>query len=414
MTQTVLDRPVIPAVLQDSRWDFPLLVSEPHLAYLDNAATSLKPRQVIDAIQKYYSRYSANVHRSFHTLGEEATREYELARQKIAKFIHARSEREIVFTSGATAALNLAAWSYGMQVLGPGDTVLLTEMEHHSNLVPWQMVAQRTGARLAFLPFDEKGQLILDDLYTLLSNQVKIVSLNHASNVFGTINPVKTIIDAAHARNIPVFIDAAQSVPHLPVDVQDLNCDLLAFSGHKMLGPTGIGVLYGRSEFLEKMEPWMGGGDMISAVWLDHSRWNDVPYRFEAGTPPIAQAIGLGAAVEYLGTLGMETISTYLHELTGYALSRLEEIEGLTVYGHAPHRTGALSFSLAGVHPHDIAEFVNTRGIAIRAGHHCAQPVMRHLGISAAARASLYFYNTSEEIDRLQAALQECREFFTK
>lgn len=409
--RTGLDHPVMPAHLAESRQDFPVLTANPGLVYLDSAATALKPAVVTDAVQEYYRDYSANVHRSFHDLGEKATQAYEGARQTLARFIHAPDSSQLIFTSGTTAAINLAAWGYAAQV-PQGDVILLTAMEHHSNLIPWQMLARQTGARLRFLAYDPQGDLILDDLETILEDRVRLVSLCSISNVLGTVNPVRDIITAAHRRGIPVLLDAAQVPAHQLLDVQALDCDLAAFSGHKMLGPTGVGVLYGKRSILEKMEPWQGGGDMISAVWLDHATWNDIPHRFEAGTPPIASAIGLARAADYLDRLGLDSIREYIEELTAYAASHLSDIEGLTLISQPRERVSVLSFVMEGVHPHDIAQFLNSRGVAIRAGHHCAQPVMRQLRIPAAARASLAFYNTPEDVDALAAALQECRRYF--
>ncbi len=398
-------------VLKNIRADFPIYKTEPGLVYLDSGATSLKPVSVIEAINAYNSEYSANVHRSFHDLGARATEEYEGARARIARFIHARSETEIVFTSGTTASLNLIAYSWARHNLSRGDVILLSEMEHHSNLIPWQMIAREKDLGLRFIPFNDRGELILDELEALLQG-VKLVSLVHVSNVFGTINPVQEIIQRAHQKGIPVAIDGAQSVPHMPIDVQDLDCDFLSFSGHKMMGPSGIGVLYAKAEYLQQMEPWVGGGDMIRAVWLDRAQWNDIPYRFEAGTPNISGAIGLGAAVDYLSSIGMGQIEERVRDLSTYTAETLKGISGIRIFSRAAQHTGVFSFDLEGVHPHDIAQFLNHEGVSIRAGHHCAQPVMRKLGLSALARASLYAYNTMEDVDRLADALNKCREFF--
>ncbi len=397
------------------RKDFPVLkriVHDKPLVYLDNAATTQKPQQVIDALKNYYEQMNANVHRAIHTLGEEATLAYENARKKVAQFINAESHRQIVFTRGTTEAINLVASAWGGKFIGPGDEIIVTEMEHHSNLVPWQILAKKVGAKLKFIPFLPDGTLDLSHLEHLYSANTKLIALTHMSNVFGTINPIKKIIRMAHDRGIPVLLDGAQSVPHLPVDVQYLDCDFLAFSGHKMLGPTGIGVLYAKSGQLENMDPYQGGGEMISTVWLEKSTWNEIPHKFEAGTPNIAGAIGLGAAVDYLNDIGMTQIALYEQELTTYALEKMREIDGMEIYGMAPERGSAISFNLGQIHPHDLAHFLDQQGIAVRAGHHCAQPIMRKLDLAATTRASFYFYNTFEEIDYLVEHLKAAREFF--
>jgi len=397
------------------RKDFPVLkriVHDKPLVYLDNAATTQKPQQVIDALKNYYEQMNANVHRAIHTLGEEATLAYENARKKVAQFINAESHRQIVFTRGTTEAINLVASAWGGKFIGPGDEIIVTEMEHHSNLVPWQILAKKVGAKLKFIPFLPDGTLDLSHLEHLYSANTKLIALTHMSNVFGTINPIKKIIRMAHDRGIPVLLDGAQSVPHLPVDVQYLDCDFLAFSGHKMLGPTGIGVLYAKSGQLENMDPYQGGGEMISTVWLEKSTWNEIPHKFEAGTPNIVGAIGLGAAVDYLNDIGMTQIALYEQELTTYALEKMREIDGMEIYGMAPERGSAISFNLGQIHPHDLAHFLDQQGIAVRAGHHCAQPIMRKLDLAATTRASFYFYNTFEEIDYLVEHLKAAREFF--
>ncbi len=398
------------------RRDFPVLHQEVHghpLVYLDNAASSQKPLRVIEAIDAYYRRYNANVHRGIHKLSEEATTAYEEARQKVARFINARSPKEVVFTRNATESINLVAYSWGRANIREGDEILLTEMEHHSNLVPWQLLAQEKGARLRFIPVTDDGLLDLDALDTLLTERTKLVSVVHMSNVLGTINPVAEIVHRAHEVGALVLLDGAQSVPHLKVDVQALDCDFLAFSGHKMCGPTGIGVLYGKREILEAMPPFLGGGDMIREVHLEWSTWNSLPWKFEAGTPSIAQGIGLGYAVDYLTEIGMEAIHAHEQEVTAYALSRLSEIPGITLYGPpAKLRGGVVSFTLEGVHPHDIATILDAEGVAIRAGHHCAQPLMRRLGVVATARASFYLYNTCEEVDALVRAVEKAKQIF--
>ena len=382
------------------------------LVYLDNAATSQKPRQVTEALTRYYEESNANVHRALHRLGEEATAAYEESRGTVGRFIGARSPTEIVFTRGTTESINLVAAAWGRKNVGPGDEILLTEMEHHSNLIPWQLLAAERNATLRFIPFGDDGALQLEALDELLTERTKLVALTHMSNVFGTINPVRRIIETAHERNIPVLLDGAQSVPHLPVDVKELDCDFLAFSGHKMCGPTGIGVLYGKERLLEDMPPYQGGGEMIASVWLDRATWNDLPYKFEAGTPNIAGAVGLKNAVDYLAKLGMDAVRRHEEELTRYALARLRELDDITFHGEAPERGGVVSFSLGEIHPHDIAQFLDNEGVAIRAGHHCAYPIMRKLGVAATARASLYLYNTTEEIDLFVDALRRTREFF--
>jgi cysteine desulfurase/selenocysteine lyase len=398
------------------RREFPILnqaVNGKTLAFLDSAASSQKPRRVIDCLEDYYQRYNANVHRGIYRLSEEATFAFERARGKVARFINARSQREIVFVRNTTEAINLVARSWGDANLREGDRILLSIMEHHSNLVPWQMLAQRTGAKLEFLPIDGEGRLALDNLEVQLEG-VRLVAITQQSNVLGTINPVAEIAQRAHAVGALVLVDGAQSVPHMPVDVQALDIDFLAFSGHKMCGPTGIGVLWGRRAILEQMPPFLGGGSMIKVVGLHESTYADVPARFEAGTPAIAEAIALGEAVDFLQEIGMDRIYAHERELLGYALERLTEVEGLRVYGPTTTemRGGAVSFTLEGVHPHDVAAVLDGEGIAVRAGHHCAQPLHAHYDIPATTRASFYLYNIPEEIDRLVAALHKARTLF--
>jgi cysteine desulfurase/selenocysteine lyase len=398
------------------RREFPILNQAVHgktLAFLDSAASSQKPRRVIDCLEDYYRRYNANVHRGIYRLSEEATFAFERARGKVARFINARSQREIVFVRNTTEAINLVARSWGDANLREGDRILLSIMEHHSNLVPWQMLAQRTGAKLEFLPIDGEGRLALDNLDAQLEG-VRLVAITQQSNVLGTINPVAEIAQRAHAVGALVLVDGAQSVPHMPVDVQALDIDFLAFSGHKMCGPTGIGVLWGRRAILEQMPPFLGGGSMIKVVGLYESTYADIPARFEAGTPAIAEAIALGEAVDFLQEIGMDRIYAHERDLLGYALERLTEIEGLRVYGPTTTemRGGAVSFTLEGVHPHDVAAVLDGEGIAVRAGHHCAQPLHAHYDIPATTRASFYLYNIPEEIDRLVAALHKVRTLF--
>jgi len=398
------------------RKDFPILTEQVHgkpLIYFDNAATTQKPIQVITALADYYKFSNANVHRGIHELSDRATRGFEQARKKIADFINAPSEKQIIFTRGTTEAINLVATAWGRKFITSGDEIILSEMEHHSNLIPWQLLAKEVGAKLKFIPFRENGTIDFPVFEQLLSGKTKLVAITHMSNVFGTINPVKRIIQMAHDRGVPVLFDAAQSVPHLPVDVSYLNCDFFAFSGHKMLGPTGIGVLYAKSQILENMNPYQGGGEMISSVWLESSTWNEIPHKFEAGTPNIAGAIGLGAAVDYLNTIGMVPITLYEQDLTTYALEKMNAIPEVVIYGAAPERGGVISFNLGDVHPHDLAHFLDQQGIAVRAGHHCAQPIMRKLNIAATTRISVYFYNTRQEIDYFIDMLNEALAFFS-
>lgn len=408
--------------VEDIRRDFPVLqrhVAQAHdapqntYAYLDNAATTQKPTAVIEAIDTYYRESNANVHRAVHSLAAEATAAYEGARAKVGAFLNAASAGEIVFTRGTTEAINMVAASWTGAFLKEGDEIILTEMEHHSNLIPWQMAARAYGAVLRFVPFDSDGVLDLEAFRGLFSERTRFVAVTHMSNVFGTINDVERMAAVAHEHDVPILVDAAQSVPHMPVDVRAIDCDFLAFSGHKMCGPTGIGVLYGKEEYLERMPPFMGGGEMISAVWLDHAKWNDIPHKFEAGTPNIAGAVGLGRAVEYLESAGMDEIALYERKLTGYTLDALSSVGGLTLYGPATGRGGVLSFNLDGVHPHDVAQILDGDLIAVRAGHHCAHPVMRTLEVPATVRASLYFYNTREDIDRLVRGLEKTKGLFT-
>lgn len=394
------------------RSDFPIFADKA-LIYLDSAATTQKPKQVIEAVSDYYSNYYANVHRGIYDLSIKATEAYQSARQKVADFINAKDWRSIVFTGGTTESINLVAYSWARKNLKNGDEILITEMEHHSNIVPWQLVAEETGVILKYIPINIDGTLDLNNINKLITNKTKLVSIIHQSNVFGTINPIKKIINHAKKVNAITFIDAAQSIPHSPVDVQDMDCDFLAFSGHKMLGPTGIGVLYGKTELLESMAPFMGGGDMINSVTMSESIWNDIPYKFEAGTPKIAQAIGLGAAIDYLNDIGMNNIDEYLKDLTIIALEKLKSIDGLKIYGHQIGKSGSvISFNLKGIHSHDLAQFLDQDGIAVRAGHHCAQPIMDKLGVSSTIRVSFYLYNTEEEINLLCESLINTAKFF--
>ena len=400
--------------MQAYRKDFPTLhqsVNDKPLVYLDNAATSQKPLHVIETLDTYYRDYNSNIHRGIHALSEKATAAYEDARVKIAQFINAPHTHEVIFTRNTTESINLVAYGWARKFMQPGDVILTTEMEHHSNLVPWHILKVQHGVEMRFIPVTEQGTLDLTHLPDLMAD-VKLVTLMHVSNVLGTINPIEPIIAAAHQAGARVLIDGAQSVPNMPVDVQALDADFYAFSGHKMCGPTGIGVLWGKSELLEAMDPFMGGGDMIYEVFLDHSNYAGLPHKFEAGTPSIAQGIGLGAAVDYLSEIGIDKIAAYEDELTRYALEKLRDIDGLKLYGEAENRVGALSFVMDGAHPHDISTILDQEGVAIRAGHHCAQPLMRRYDIAATARASLYFYNTREDIDTLVNALQRVKEIF--
>jgi cysteine desulfurase/selenocysteine lyase len=406
------------------RADFPILTREVHgkpLVYLDNAATSQKPESVIRALDDYYRRYNANIHRGVHTLAEEATLAYENSRRKVARFIHADSPREVVFVRNTTEAINLVAMTWGRVHVGEGDVIVLSVMEHHSNLVPWQLLVQATGARLEFVDLDPQGRLILEDLDRLLDEfgeRVKLVGVSGMSNVLGTINPVAEVTARAHRVGALCLVDGAQSVPHLPVDVQSIDADFLAFSGHKMLGPTGIGVLWARKEILQAMPPFLGGGDMIKAVHLRESEWNEIPHKFEAGTPNVAHGIGLGPAVDYLVGLGMENVLAHEQAMAAYALDRLATVPNLHVYGPpAQERGGVVTFNLLRdgdllIHPHDLASILDREGIAIRAGHHCAQPLMEHYGVPATARASFYVYNTTEEVDKLVEALFKAQRVF--
>ena len=402
-----------PLDVQRVRRDFPILQQEVRgrpLVYLDNAATSQKPHQVIDALTRYYTAENSNIHRGVHYLSELATTKYEATRSTVKRFINAGEEREIVFVRGTTEGLNLVAQSFGRQRVGEGDEVIISTMEHHSNIVPWQMLCEERGARLRVIPINDDGELLLDEYEKLLSPRTKLVSLVHVSNSLGTINPIKRIIETAHAQGVPVAIDGAQAAPHLRLVVQDLDCDFYTFSGHKLFGPTGIGVLYGKAEHLEAMPPYQGGGDMIKSVTFEKTIYNDLPYKFEAGTPHIAGVIGLGAAIDYVEGIGLDRIGAHESELLRYGIERLSAIDGLKLIGTAGHKASILSFVLDGVHPHDVGSILDGEGIAIRTGHHCTQPVMERFGIAATARASLAFYNTKEEIDALVEGIHHVSE----
>ena len=397
---------------------FPILnekVNGHSLVYLDSAATSQKPTSVIQTIDEYYKRYNSNVHRGVHTLGTMATDAYEGAREKVRKFINASSIEEVVFTRGTTTSINTIAASYGKANLKAGDEIVISMMEHHSNIIPWQQVAKATGATLKYIPLQEDGTISLETVREVITSNTKIVSVMHVSNVLGVINPVKEIGQIAHEHGAVMVVDGAQSTPHLKVDVQDLNCDFFAFSSHKMCGPTGIGVMYGKKEYLEKMEPIEFGGEMIDFVGLQESTWKELPWKFEGGTPIIAGAIGLGAAIDFLNEIGLEAIEEHEHKLAAYALDKLSAIEGLQIYGpkNPLSRAGVVTFNLDDVHPHDVATVLDADGIAIRAGHHCAQPLMKWLNASSTARASFYLYNTEQDIDRLAEGLVKTKEYFS-
>ena len=397
--------------VKNIREDFPIFTErDDNFVYLDSSATTLKPQTVIDAVADYYSKYSANVHRSIYSIGEKATAEYEGSRKKVADLINA-DYHSVIFTRGTTESINLVAYAWARNNLKPGDEILLTEMEHHSNLIPWQICSQETGAVLKHIPFDENGELELSQHEKLFTDKTKLVSIIHQSNVFGTINPVKDIIEMAKGVGAVTLIDAAQSVPHQKVDVQDLDCDFLAFSGHKMLGPTGVGVLYGKPEILEEMPPFMGGGEMIRTVSLNESTWNDIPWKFEAGTPNIAQAIGLGSAIDYINEIGLDKIHEHEQDILTYALEKMQKIPEVNIYGSADERGAVISFNLKNIHPHDLSQLLDNDGIAIRAGHHCAQPIMKKLGVSATGRASFYLYNSKRDVDRLCESLVKTVKF---
>ncbi|MDF2947734.1 MAG: cysteine desulfurase, SufS subfamily [Bacillales bacterium] len=393
---------------------FPILDQEVNgkkLVYLDSGATSQKPIQVIETIENYYKEYNSNVHRGVHTLGTKATDAYENARDKVRKFINAKSTKEIIFTKGTTTALNMVAQCYGSMVLKEGDEIVITHMEHHANIIPWQQLAKKTGATLKYIPLTDDCSISLENVRATVTPNTKIVAMMYVSNVLGAINPIKEVTKIAHENGAVMVVDGAQSAPHLKVDIQDLDVDFYAFSGHKMCAPTGIGVLYGKQEHLEKMEPFEFGGEMIDFVHLYESTWKELPWKFEAGTPIIAGAIGLGAAIDFLEEVGLENIEKHEHMLVQYAMEKVESIEGFTYYG-PKHRAGILTFNLNDVHPHDVATVLDMEGIAVRAGHHCAQPLMRWLNVSATARASFYLYNTTEDVDAFVDALHKTKEYF--
>ncbi len=397
------------------RDDFPILkqrINGNPLVYLDNGATSQKPQSVIDAIVNYYTTTNSNVHRGVHTMSQQATDGYEDARSKIRQFINADDDKEIIYTRNTTEGINLVAHSYGRQNVGPGDDIIVSNMEHHSNIVPWQMLCEEKGANLLVVPIDDTGALVMDEYEKMLSSRSKLVSITHVSNALGTILPAKQIVEMAHAHGAPVLLDGAQAVPHMPVDMNELDCDFYVFSGHKLFGPTGIGVLYGKKEYLEAMPPFLGGGEMIKSVTFEKTIYNDLPYKFEGGTPDIAGAIGLGAAIDYVNNLGFDQITAHEDELLRYGTEALSAIESLRIIGTAEHKAGILSFVIDKAHPHDIGTILDEQGIAVRTGHHCAQPVMARFQIPATARASLAFYNTKEDIDALVKGIDRVLEVF--
>jgi cysteine desulfurase / selenocysteine lyase len=397
------------------RRDFPVLRQTVHgkpLVYLDNAATSQKPQRVIDSLARYYSEFNANIHRGIHRLSEEATRAYEHARSRVRGFINAAEDREIVFVRGTTEAINLVAHSFGRAFVKPGDEIVITAMEHHSNIVPWQILGEQTGARLRVVPIDDDGQLMIEEIEPMLTGKTRLIAVTHVSNALGTVNPIPRITQLARRRGIPVLVDGAQAVPHMRVDVRALDCDFYAFSGHKMFAPTGVGILYARSPWLEKMPPYQGGGSMISLVTLEKTHYAQPPYKFEAGTPDIGGGIALGAAIDYLASIDFDAAAAHEHEVLAYGMERLASIKGLRLIGRPRERAGVLSFVLDGVHPHDIGTILDREGVAIRAGHHCAMPIMQRYGVPATARASIAFYNTKEDMDALARGILKVREVF--
>lgn len=404
------------ARLDKIRADFPILklqVSGNPLVYLDNAASSQMPQPVIDRMVRYQQEEHSNIHRAVHYLSELATKEYEEARVKVRHFLNAKESREIIFTRGTTEAINLVMHGYGRAFIGKGDEIILSGMEHHSNIVPWQMLAEEKGAVIRVIPMNDRGELLIDEFRALFNGKTKFLGLTHVSNALGTINPVKEMVAFAHSKGVPVLLDGAQAAPHHAIDVQDLDCDFYAFSGHKMCGPTGIGALYGKAHLLEKMQPYQGGGDMILSVTFEKTTYNVIPGKFEAGTPPIMAAIVLGAAIDYLNEIGLDNIEAYEHELLEYATHHVSAIPGVRIIGTAAKKAAVLSFEIEGVHPHDVGTILNSEGIAIRTGHHCAQPVMDRFHVPATARASFAFYNTREEIDKLASGIKKVQEMFT-
>ena len=397
------------------RADFPILklkVNGRPLVYLDNAASSQMPQQVIDRLVRYQTSEHANIHRGVHYLSETATAAYEGARLKVQRFINAKEAREVIYTRGTTDSINLVMHGYGRAFIGAGDEIIVSQLEHHSNIVPWQMLCEEKGAKLRVIPCNDAGELLLDDYRKLFNSHTKLVAITHVSNALGTINPVKGMIATAHEHGVPVLIDGAQAIPHMKVDVQDLDCDFYAFSAHKMCGPTGIGILYGKAALLEKMKPFEGGGDMILSVTFEKTSYNVIPHKFEAGTPPIAAGIGLGATIDYLEAVGMDRIAAHEHDLITYATEAFKELKDVRLVGTARDKAGVLSFTMIGVHPHDVGTILNEEGVAVRTGHHCAQPVMQRFGIPATARASFYLYNTMSEVNALVSGIHKVRKIF--
>ncbi len=412
---TPIHAPSVAFDVERIREDFPILqrsVRGRPLVYLDNAATTQKPRPVLETLERYYAHGNANIHRGVYLLSEEATAAYDAARKKVQAFINARSGCEVVFTRNATESINLVAQSYGRQNLGPGDEIVITHMEHHSNIVPWQLLCEQTHARLRVVPIDDHGELMMDELEKLIGPRTKLVAVVHLSNSLGTINPVERIIEVAHERGVPVLVDGSQAAYHMPVDVQALDCDFYVMTGHKLYGPTGIGVLYGREALLESMPPYQGGGDMIRSVTFEKTTYADLPHKFEAGTPHIAGAIGLGAAVDYISGIGFAGITVHETDLLEYGTAALQDVPGLRMIGTAPRKASILAFVLKGAHPHDVGTIVDMEGVCIRTGHHCTQPIMKRFGVPATARASVAMYNTRDEIDQLVRALHHVRETF--
>ena len=411
----VASQPIPPFDIESIRADFPILklkVDGHPLVFLDSAASSQMPQQVIDRLVRYQTTQHANIHRAVHYLSELATAEFEQARHKLQHFINAREDREVIFTSGTTESINLVMHGYGRKFIGPGDEIILTMLEHHSNIGPWQMLAEERGAKIRVVPINDAGELLIDEYENLFNEHTKFVSVMHVSNALGSINPVKQMIEFAHARGVPVLIDGAQAAPHMKIDVQDLGCDFYVFSGHKMCGPTGIGILYGKADILERMQPFKGGGDMILSVTFEKTIYNTIPQKFEAGTPPIAAAIGFGAAVDYLSAISLEAIAAHEHALLSYATEQIRLLPGVHIVGNAALKAAVLSFVVEGVHPHDIGTLLNQQGVAVRTGHHCAQPVMQRFKIPATSRASFAFYNTMDEVDTLIEAISSAQKVF--
>ncbi len=412
----VASQPIPPFDIESIRADFPILklkIDGHPLVFLDSAASSQMPQQVIDRLVRYQTTQHANIHRAVHYLSELATAEFEQARHKLQHFINAREDREVIFTSGTTESINLVMHGYGRKFIGPGDEIILTMLEHHSNIVPWQMLAEERGAKIRVVPINDAGELLIDEYENLFNEHTKFVSVMHVSNALGSINPVKQMIEFAHARGVPVLIDGAQAAPHMKIDVQDLDCDFYVFSGHKMCGPTGIGILYGKADILERMQPFKGGGDMILSVTFEKTIYNTIPQKFEAGTPPIAAAIGFGAAVDYLSAISLEAIAAHEHALLSYATEQIRLLPGVHIVGNAALKAAVLSFVVEGVHPHDIGTLLNQQGVAVRTGHHCAQPVMQRFKIPATSRASFAFYNTMDEVDTLIEAISSAQKVFS-